>query len=138
MRAVGKRVIRVAVAVIEEGGRYLITQRKESAVMPMLWEFPGGRVEPGETEVDALGRELRERIGVNVEVRDKMGEHVHEYEGYDVHMHMFACSLIEGAVPRALAVRDLRWVTSDELSNYKFPPADQNSMDRLLGFSNRA
>lgn len=134
----GKRVVRVVVAVIEHHGRYLITQRTESAVLPLLWEFPGGRVEDGETDEHALGRELRERIGVEVEVNSLIGEHVHEYSGYDVHLHMFACSLGPGREPRSLAVRDVRWVTSAELGDYEFPPADQHNMDRLLGFSSQA
>jgi 8-oxo-dGTP diphosphatase len=134
----GKRVVRVVVAVIEHRGRYLITQRNESAVLPLLWEFPGGRVEDGESDDHALRRELRERIGVEVDVTGLMGEHVHEYAGYDVHMHMFACSLNSDTEPKPLAVRDVRWVTSDELSDYEFPPADQQNMDRLLGFSSQA
>jgi 8-oxo-dGTP diphosphatase len=134
----GKQVVRVVVAVIEYRGRYLITQRNESAVLPLLWEFPGGRVEHGETDHDALGRELRERIGVDVEITGRMGEHVHEYDRYDVHMQMFACSLTSSTEPRPLAVRDIKWVTSEQLGKFEFPPADQQTMDRLLGFSSRA
>jgi len=133
-----KRVIRVVVGVIEYRGRYLLTQRKETAVLPLLWEFPGGRVEDGETDEQALARELRERIGVAIERAERMGEHIHDYDGYDVHMQMFACSLASGAEPRPVAVRDIRWVPTDELTKYDFPPADQQSMDKLLGLTNRA
>lgn len=134
-----KQAIRVVVAVIEHRGRYLITQRNQSAVLPLLWEFPGGRVERGETDEDALRREIRERIGSDVVIKERMGEHVHQYDGYDVHLHMFACALPhEGPEPSPVNVRDIRWVPSDELSNYEFPPADQRTMDKLLGFSSRA
>ncbi|RMH37460.1 MAG: (deoxy)nucleoside triphosphate pyrophosphohydrolase [Deltaproteobacteria bacterium] len=133
-----KRVVRVVVAVIERDGRYLIAQRSETAVLPLLWEFPGGRVEDGESDEDALRRELRERIGTDVRVVERIGEHVHEYDGYDVHLHMFACELAPGSEPAPRAVRDIRWVTSDELADYAFPPADQQTMDKLLGFSSRA
>ena len=75
----GKEVIRVVAAVIEHEGRYLITQRQANAVLPLLWEFPGGRVEPGEDEAVALKREVRGRIGVDVVVGAKLGEHLHEY-----------------------------------------------------------
>lgn len=129
----GKRVVRVVAAVIEREGRYLITQRNESAVLPMLWEFPGGRVEEDESEEAALAREVEERIGVVVSVNERLGEHLHEYDGYDVHLSMFACSLPPGTEPHAKAVRDLRWVRSAELSEYSFPPADQGTMDKLLG-----
>jgi 8-oxo-dGTP diphosphatase len=131
------QVIRVVAAVIERGGRYLLTQRKETAVFPLLWEFPGGRVEAGETDEQALRREVRGRIGVNVTVVEKMGEHVHQYDGYDVHLTMFACQIPRESPPLPLAVREVRWVSSEDLSSYKFPPADQQSMDKLLGRTSR-
>ena len=73
----GKEVIRVVAAVIEHEGRYLITQRNANAVLPLLWEFPGGRVEPDENETSCLVREVRGRIGVDVIVGAKLGEHLH-------------------------------------------------------------
>lgn len=131
-----KKVIRVVAAVIERDGRYLITQRKSTAVLPLLWEFPGGRVEDGESETDALTREVMHRIGIEVSVFEKLGDHFHEYDGYDVLMTMFACQLPEGAEPRAVGVADARWVNSNELETYEFPPADQSSMSKLLGLTN--
>ena len=130
-----QRVIRVVAAVIERDGAYLITQRKRTAVLPLLWEFPGGRVEHGETDEQALVREVRERLGVEVAVLQSFGEHVHEYSGYDVHLATFACTLAEGAEPRPVAVNDLRWVTSEQMASYEFPPADQRTMDKLLGLA---
>lgn len=132
----GKRVIRVVAAVIERSGAYLITQRNDNAVLPLLWEFPGGRVETGESDTGALLREVRHRLGVDVRVEDKLGEHVHEYDAYDVHISLFACSLPEGVEPEPLGVRDARWVPLDKLDRYEFPPADQSTMSKLLGLSN--
>jgi 8-oxo-dGTP diphosphatase len=129
----GKDVIRVVAAVIEQQGRYLITQRNAAAVLPLLWEFPGGRVEIGETEEEALIREVTWRIGVGVAVGNKLGEHYHPYAHYDVCMTMFACTLAEDRHPRSVNVNDLRWVLSSELRNYDFPPADESTMDKLLG-----
>jgi 8-oxo-dGTP diphosphatase len=129
----GKDLIRVVAAVIEQDGRYLITQRKAAAVLPLLWEFPGGRVEPDETDEDALIREVQGRIGVPVVVGEKLGEHHHTYARYDVHLTMFACTLEEGRHPRPVTVNDLRWVPATELRNYEFPPADEQTMDKLLG-----
>lgn len=128
-----KDVIRVVAAVIESEGRYLITQRNASAVLPLLWEFPGGKVEPGETDEAALEREVVGRIGVEVVVGAKIGEHVHEYARYEVRMVMFSCRLPEGAEPYPATVADLRWVTSKEFLDYEFPPADETTMSRLLG-----
>lgn len=128
-----KEVIRVVAAVIEREGRYLITQRNAGAVLPLLWEFPGGRVEPSETEAEALHREVQLRIGVDIEVGEKLGDHIHEYAAYDVHMMMFKCTLPEGAKPYPATVNDLRWVTSREFLDYDFPPADEKTMSKLLG-----
>jgi 8-oxo-dGTP diphosphatase len=128
-----KAVIRVVAAVIEHDGRYLITQRNATAVLPLLWEFPGGKVEAGETDDNALLREVRHRIGVEVVIGSKVGEHHHEYERYDIHMVMIACKLVDGAVPYPASVADLRWVTSREFLDYEFPPADENTLSRLLG-----
>ena len=129
----GKELIQVVAAVIERDGHYLLTQRKKEAVLPLLWEFPGGRVEPGETDSAALRREVRERIGLDVMIFEQLGEHVHSYDAYEVHMSLFACSLPAGGEPRAVGVQQFRWVLSEELGNYEFPPADQASMSRLLG-----
>src|SRR5690606_11016143 len=103
--------------------------------LPLLWEFPGGRVEAGEQDTQSLVREVRGRIGVDVAVFEKLGDHFHEYDQYDVLMSMYACSLPAGAEPRRVGVADVRWVTSDELADYELPPADQSSMSRLLGLT---
>jgi 8-oxo-dGTP diphosphatase len=132
-RDMSKAVIRVVAAVIEHDGRYLITQRNATAVLPLLWEFPGGKVEAGESDEEALSREIRHRIGVDVSVGSKVGEHVHHYERYEVHMVMFACALRDGMVPYPATVADLRWVTSREFLDYEFPPADESTLSRLLG-----
>lgn len=128
-----KDVIQVVAAVIEDEGRYLIVQRMPHAVLPLLWEFPGGRVEMDETREEALRREVAWRIGVGVEINDHLGDHVHEYEHYDVHMAMYACRLPSGSLPKAVNVNDLVWVTSGQMSDYQFPPADEGTMDKLLG-----
>jgi 8-oxo-dGTP diphosphatase len=129
----GKEVIRVVAAVIEHDGRYLITQRQGNAVLPGLWEFPGGRVEPDENETACLLREVRGRIGVEVIVGTKLGEHLHDYTGYQVHLTMYSCKLPAEARPYPATVADLRWVTSREFLDYDFPPADEKTMSKLLG-----
>jgi len=126
------RVVRVVAAVIEKDGKYLITQRRDEAVLPRLWEFPGGRADAGELDQTALERELKERLGVEVVVAAKLAEQQHAYEGYDVHLALYACELPPGAEPRPLRVRDVRWVGSSEFAQYPFPPADQATMDQLL------
>lgn len=128
----GKEVIEVVAAVIEKDGEYLLTQRSATAVLPLLWEFPGGRVESGESKRSALVREVGERIGLTVVVGEPIGENTHEYDSYDVHITLFTCELPAHCDPLPIGVQQCRWVPSGELSNYEFPPADKASMSRLL------
>jgi 8-oxo-dGTP diphosphatase len=128
-----KEVIRVVAAVIEHDGRYLITQRNANAVLPLLWEFPGGRVEADEDETDALIREVKGRIGVEIVVGRKLGEHVHDYTTYQVQLTMYSCRLPAEARPYPATVADLRWVMSRDFLDYDFPPADERTMSKLLG-----
>ena len=126
-----RRTIRVVAAVVERNGRYLITQRRPNAVLPMLWEFPGGKVEQGETDSEALRRELLERLGVASEVGEWISDTVWDYEHYRVELTLYECSA-SGDL-ECLAVHAYRWVTSDEFDQYEFTPADEASMNKLLG-----
>ncbi|MFI5288130.1 MAG: (deoxy)nucleoside triphosphate pyrophosphohydrolase [Polyangia bacterium] len=132
---VGKKTVRVVAAVVEREGRYLITQRRDSAVLANLWEFPGGKVEPGEADEDALRRELRERLDAEARIGKKLGEKLHDYDGYRVALALYEGTLVEGKPLRALRVKDFRWVASSEFDQYPFPDADQQTMDQLLGFT---
>src|SRR5450432_2751522 len=118
------QTIRVVAAVIEHGGRYLITQRRPTAVLPLLWEFPGGRVEEGETDTSALKREVRHRLGVDAQPGKLMSYVSHPYEHYVVELYLYDGKLIEGE-PRAVNVGDFRWVTSEDFERYPFTPADE-------------
>ncbi|MEO0325849.1 MAG: (deoxy)nucleoside triphosphate pyrophosphohydrolase [Myxococcota bacterium] len=130
------RTIRVVAAVIDQGGRYLITQRQANAVLPHLWEFPGGRVENEESDAEALRRELVERLDARVDVGELISFVSHPYERYTVDLYLYRCELAEaaptGGFPRR-AVQDYRWVTSEEFDRYAFTPADEASMNELLG-----
>jgi 8-oxo-dGTP diphosphatase len=128
---VSKKRIRVVSAAIMREGRYLITQRQEKAVLPLLWEFPGGKVEAGEQDEAALTRELKERLGVDAKVCEHLSSTEREYDKYVVELHLYRCELGQGE-PRVGNVRDLRWVTSAEFNNFQFTPADEESMDALL------
>jgi len=127
-----RRKIRVVGAMIEDGGKYLITQRLPTASLPLLWEFPGGRVEPGETDPEALARELLEEMGISVQVGNRVIHVEHAYEGYDIDFCVYRCRLDEGPI-RHIRVHDHRWVRPDELDGYEFPPADEKTIARLLG-----
>ncbi len=117
----------MAAGVMVEGGRVLLTQRKAGTHLAGAWEFPGGKVEAGEDPRDALRRELREEIGVDVSVGDVVEVSFHRYEDADkaVLLLFYEASRATGSPdPRALDVADLRWAGRDELRDEDFPPAD--------------
>lgn len=127
-----RKTIRVVAAVVERDGRYLITQRRPNAVLPLLWEFPGGRVEDGESDEAALQREMGERLDVKVEVGSLISFVSHAYEHYDVDLYLYACDLVSEEI-RCRAVNGYRWAASGEFDAYPFTPADEASMSKLLG-----
>lgn len=129
---VSRSTLRVVAAVIEQGGRYLITQRRSTAILPLLWEFPGGRVEPGETDQDALIREVQHRLDVQVDVGKLMSFVSHKYERYTVDLHLYECRIAQGQ-PRAANVSAFAWAASDDFERYPFTPADEASVAALLG-----
>lgn len=124
--------IRVVAAVIERDGSYLITQRRKGAVLPLLWEFPGGRVEPGESDEQALGREIRHRLGIEVDAGECIGSMSHDYPSYGIDLYTYACRIRSGD-PEARAVHTFAWVRSAELDAYAFTPPDEASVAKLLG-----
>lgn len=126
--------IRVVAAVIQQDGKYLITQRRENASLPLLWEFPGGRVEPGETDAEALQREIGERLGAKIQVGKPVAFRRHDYDGYTVELVLYEGQL-ETDTLESLKVREFRWVAADEFSQYPFPPADTASMDDFQLFT---
>ena len=126
------KTIRVVAALVERDGRYLITQRRENAGLPLLWDFPGGRVEHGETDDAALVREVSERLGASVEVGQLISFVNHPYDRYAVDLFLYECKLLSDKL-ECRAVRDYAWVTSKEMESYSFTPVDEASMSKLLG-----
>jgi len=128
------KTIRVVAALVEREGRYLITQRRETAVLPLLWDFPGGRVERGESDEAALAREVGERLGAKVEVGQLISFVNHPYEKYAVDLYLYECALLTDEL-QCRAVKDYAWVSSEEMESYSFTPVDEASMSKLLGES---
>lgn len=114
-----------AVALIDVGGRVLLTQRPEGKSMAGLWEFPGGKVEPGETPETALIRELEEELGINTwaSCLAPLTFASHDYEDFHLLMPLFACRKWEG-VPQGREGQALKWVRPLDMKNYPMPPAD--------------
>lgn len=131
-----RRRIRVVGAMLEkQPGRYLITQRSPRSSLALLWEFPGGRVNEGETNEDALKRELLERLGLDVVVGDQTMAVKHDYadHDYEVDFRVFQCRLVNPkAEPHHHKVNDHRWATLAEMGEYEFPDADARTLAKLL------
>ncbi len=128
--------IRVVAAVIGRDGKYLITQRRPNAVLPLLWEFPGGKVEPDESDEAALTREIRHRLDVEIAIGECIGFESHAYEHYIVDLYTYDCTIRSGT-PAPRAVHTFEWVRSDEFDGYEFTPPDEASVAKLLGLGLR-
>jgi len=130
-----KPFIRVAAALIEEKGRYLITRREEGVHLGGLWEFPGGKCETGESFESCLQREILEELGVEITQPQFFMTQDHEYPEKKVELKFFFCSILKGE-PRPLACAEICWVKPEELEAFEFPPADQPVVSQLvLGMS---
>ncbi len=117
--------IPVAAALVRREGRFLVTLRRSG-----LWEFPGGKQEPGETLPQALGREMMEELGLAVEVGERFLSLRHVYPDRVVDLHLFWCTLVRGR-PRCLGCREWRWASLEEMGELDFLEADREVIARL-------
>ena len=122
----------VAAALIWDGDKFMICQRPAHKARGLLWEFVGGKVEPGETREQALIRECREELAVTVSVGEMFMDVIHEYPDLLVHLTLFNAVIAEG-IPQKLEHNDIRWITVDEIPSYDFCPADEEILRRLMG-----
>ena len=120
----------VVAALIWDENRFLACQRPAHKARGLLWEFVGGKVEPGETKEQALIRECQEELAVTVAVQDVFMEVDHVYPDLTVHLTLFNASIAEG-VPQKIEHNDLRWITVEEIEQYPFCPADEEILRRL-------
>jgi 8-oxo-dGTP diphosphatase len=119
----------VAAYCVRPDATFLVTQRPAGGPMGGLWEFPGGKVEQGESDAAALKREILEELGVECQVKDRIFAILHEYRGFTLDFRVYGCDLL--ADPKLLQVADLRWISSAELRGLSFPPADAALVDAL-------
>jgi len=122
--------IDVSAALIFRAGKLLITQRPAKAHLGGLWEFPGGKREPGETFEQCLVREIREELGVEISVGEMFEEIRHDYPEKSVHLKFFICQLLAGE-PQPLACAAVKWIEKPELAAHEFPAADAQLLARL-------
>ena len=120
----------VVAALIWEGERFLACQRPANKARALLWEFVGGKVEPGETLEQALIRECREELDITVEPRDIFMEVIHEYPDLTVRLTLFNAVIAQGT-PKALEHNDIRCITTAEINSLDFCPADEEILKKL-------
>lgn len=121
----------VAAGVISKSGRVLIAQRPPTGLLGGLWEFPGGKQEPGETLQQCLVREVREELAIDIEVGDLLMQVDHAYTHFRITLHTFTCKFVSGQ-PRAIGCTAWRWVWPRNLDRYAFPTANRRIIQRLL------
>ena len=124
------KLVEVVAALIWRGNRFLACQRPAEKARGLLWEFVGGKVEPGESKEEALVRECREELGVTVRVGEVFTELTHVYPDLTVHLTLFHAAIPEGE-PQKLEHNDLRWITVGEMDGYPFCPADESILEKL-------
>ena len=127
-----KKVTEVVAALIWDRDRFLICQRPAHKARGLLWEFVGGKVEPGETKEQALIRECREELAVTLSVGGVFMEVDHAYPDLSVHLTLFNAAIREGT-PQMLEHKDIRWITTGEIPEYEFCPADEIILKKLRG-----
>ena len=126
--------IEVVAALIWDNNKFMICQRPAHKARALLWEFVGGKVEPGETKEQALIRECQEELAITLSVGDVFMDVIHEYPDITVHLTLFSATIAEG-IPQTLEHNDIRWTTTNELVEYNFCPADTEILERLVTVS---
>ena len=124
-------ITEVVAALIWQGDKFMICQRPALKARGLLWEFVGGKVEPGETKEQALIRECREELAVTLAVGDIFMDVIHEYPDLTVHLALFNAMIAEGELQK-LEHNDIKWITPSEISNYDFCPADEEILKKII------
>lgn len=130
-----KDIVEVVGAIIKDGDRYLVGQRAANKAQGGLWEFMGGKIEPGETPEQALARECREELALEIENEHIIDSVVHEYPEKTIRLTLIECTPKSGSAPKALEHQQIKWVTRDEMDALDFAPADRDLIQK--GFATR-
>ena len=121
----------VVAALIWDNGRFMICQRPGHKARGLLWEFVGGKTDPGETMEEALIRECREELGITVSVGDVYMQVVHDYPDILIRLTLFHCTIVEG-IPKLLEHNDLKWILPSQIPEFDFCPADEDILARII------
>ena len=124
-------MVEVVAALIWDDDKFMICQRPAHKARALLWEFVGGKVEPGETKEQALIRECQEELAVTLSVGDVFMDVIHEYPDITVHLTLFNATIAED-IPQKLEHNDIKWIAPHEIPQYDFCPADEAVLNRLI------
>ena len=124
-------MVEVVAALVKRDGRFMICQRPENKSRALLWEFPGGKVEAGETKEAALARECREELSIELEVGKMFADSTFVYPDISVHLSLFEAKIVSGE-PKLLEHKDIRWITPEEAHLFEFSPADVPFVEKLV------
>lgn len=124
------QITEVVAALIWDGDKFMICQRPAHKARGLLWEFVGGKVEPGETKEQALVRECQEELAVTLKVGELFMDVIHQYPDLTVHLTLFHATIQEGALKK-LEHNDIRWITVSEIDQYDFCPADEEILKKI-------
>ena len=131
MQNAGETMVEVVAALIWDKDKFMICQRPAHKARALLWEFVGGKVEPGETKEQALIRECQEELAVTLSVGDEFMDVIHEYPDITVHLTLFNATIAEG-VPQKLEHDDIRWIAPKEIPQFNFCPADEEIIKKIV------
>lgn len=131
-----KKDIYVTGAVIVKDGKIFCAQRNENGSLPLLWEFPGGKIEDQETKEESLIREIKEELDCTIEVLEEIKHTIYEYSFGIVHLTTFHCKLLEGQ-PKLLEHQDSKWLKPDELHTLEWAPADIPTIEKVINNARR-
>ena len=120
----------VVAALIWDNNKFMICQRPAHKARALLWEFVGGKVEPGEAKEQALIRECQEELAITLSVGDVFMDVIHEYPDISIHLTLFNATIKEG-IPQKLEHNDIKWITPAEIPHYRFCPADKEILEKI-------
>ena len=123
-------MVEVVAALIWDDDKFMICQRPPHKARGLLWEFVGGKVEPGETKEQALVRECQEELAITLSIGDVFMDALHEYPDLTVHLTLFNATIAEGELQK-LEHNDIQWIAPSEIPNYEFCPADEEILKRI-------
>lgn len=124
-------MVEVVAALVWDKDRFMICQRPAHKARALLWEFVGGKVEPGETKEQALIRECQEELAIALNAGDVFMDVVHEYPDINIHLTLFNATIAEG-VPQLIEHNDIKWILPEEIPNYDFCPADEEILNVII------